>query len=83
MVHGLTAKAWRVALAPVERTDAAIAGPAPRSPTLDLLSSADYCRVRWKNGRGWTTELAARPVSGAFNWRVSAAEIDADCEFSS
>ncbi len=49
---------------------------------LTLLSTADYRRVRWKNGRGWTTELAARPANGEFDWRVSIAEVNADCEFS-
>ena len=47
-----------------------------------MLSPADYRRVRWKNGLGWTTELAAQPAQGAFDWRVSIAEVDADCEFS-
>lgn len=49
---------------------------------LTVLTPADYQRIRWKNGQGWTTELAARPASGRFDWRVSIAEVDADCEFS-
>lgn len=49
---------------------------------LTLLTPADYRRVPWKNGRGWTTELAARPASGDFLWRISIADIDADCDFS-
>jgi len=50
-----------------------------------LLRAADYRRVRWKNGGGWTTELAA--VAGAgdgdFEWRISIAEIDSNGAFSS
>lgn len=38
-------------------------------------------RVRWKNGAGWTTEIAARPAEG-FDWRLSVAEIETDCDFS-
>jgi uncharacterized protein len=49
---------------------------------LSLLSPADYRRVRWKNGRGWTTELAVQPARGDFDWRVSIADVDADSEFS-
>ncbi|MEQ1803553.1 MAG: HutD family protein [Gammaproteobacteria bacterium] len=49
---------------------------------LTVLTPADYQRTRWKNGQGWTTELAVRPASGRFDWRVSIADVDADCEFS-
>jgi environmental stress-induced protein Ves len=50
---------------------------------LTSITPADYRRVRWKNGLGWTTELAIRPtIQGEFDWRVSIAEVDADCEFS-
>jgi environmental stress-induced protein Ves len=38
-------------------------------------------RVRWRNGAGWTTEIAARP-GGEFEWRLSVAEVDEDSEFS-
>lgn len=47
------------------------------------LPRATRPRVRWKNGAGWTTEIAAGPAgTDAFDWRVSVAEIDADSEFS-
>lgn len=49
---------------------------------LTRFSHADYRRVRWKNGLGWTTELAVQPAEGEFDWRVSIAEVDADCQFS-
>lgn len=55
-----------------------MAGPV----SLKRLTPADYRRTRWKNGRGWTTELAAWPAGAHFDWRVSIAEVDADCEFS-
>lgn len=40
--------------------------------------------MRWKNGLGWTNEVAREPADEAapFVWRVSVAEVDADCEFS-
>ena len=52
-----------------------------------VLRHVDYRRMRWKNGGGWTTELAAFPESGAdaaapFDWRVSIAEIESDGAFS-
>jgi environmental stress-induced protein Ves len=52
-----------------------------------VLRRADYRRMRWKNGGGWTTELAVFPESGAdatapFDWRISIAEIESDGAFS-
>jgi environmental stress-induced protein Ves len=50
-----------------------------------VLRTADYRRMRWKNGGGWTTELAASAStveSGNFDWRVSIAEIESDGAFS-
>jgi len=49
-----------------------------------LLRHADYRRMRWKNGGGWTTELAVCPEAqdGAFDWRISIAEIESDGAFS-
>jgi len=48
------------------------------------LRESDYRRQRWKNGGGWTTELAASPSdAGAdFDWRISIAEIESDGAFS-
>ena len=35
-----------------------------------VLRAADYQRMRWKNGGGWTTELAASRTNGdTFDWR--------------
>lgn len=47
-----------------------------------LLRAADYRRMRWKNGGGWTTELAASPSDTDFDWRISIAEIESDGAFS-
>jgi environmental stress-induced protein Ves len=51
-----------------------------------VLRAADYRRMRWKNGGGWTTELLAHPpvsdVGAAFDWRISIAEIESDGAFS-
>ena len=52
-----------------------------------VLRNADYRRMRWKNGDGWTTELAVFPPSSAsaataFDWRISIAEIERDGAFS-
>jgi len=50
-----------------------------------ILRIADYRRMRWKNGGGWTTELAASAAgadSSAFDWRISIAEIESSGAFS-
>ena len=50
-----------------------------------VVRASDYRRMRWKNGGGWTTELAVSPdPSGGdgFEWRISIAEIGSDGAFS-
>ncbi len=52
-----------------------------------LLQPEDYRRMHWKNGLGMTMEIAvsptdAAPVGEPFDWRVSIAEVQNDCEFS-
>ncbi len=53
---------------------------------LTFLTGADYRRMRWKNGGGWTTELAVEAGEGGdgaeFLWRISIAEIEVDGDFS-
>jgi len=52
---------------------------------IERIAPNRYQRSRWRNGLGWTTELALAPradVAGEFDWRISIAEIDSDCEFS-
>lgn len=57
-------------------------GGSPRESALLHLTPADYRRMRWKNGLGWTTEIVVRPTEGELDFRVSIAEVDTDCEFS-
>lgn len=54
------------------------------APAVRVLRAGEQRRMRWKNGLGWTHELAREPAgeAEAFAWRVSVAEVDADCEFS-
>src|SRR5215469_13989419 len=48
-----------------------------------LLKSKNYRSMPWKNGRGVTLEIAREPAAGEeFAWRLSLAQIDADCDFS-
>lgn len=56
------------------------------SVRLQRLPSSGYRRTRWKNGGGWTTEIAVEPpqadLASGFDWRVSIAEIEQDGPFS-
>ncbi len=57
--------------------------PAPPIPDALFLPQSNYRRMRWKNGAGWTSEIALEPSDdGQFGWRISIAEIDADSDFS-
>src|SRR5215469_6679430 len=48
-----------------------------------LLKSKNYRSMPWKNGRGVTLEIAREPAAGEeFAWRLSLAQIDADCDLS-
>jgi environmental stress-induced protein Ves len=62
---------------------------------LRLIRASDYRRERWKNGLGWTNEVARGSIGSrrgnandhggvhdAWDWRLSIAEIDRDCVFS-
>jgi len=47
--------------------------------------SADYRRMRWKNGLGETAEVAIAPDGAtldSFDWRISMARVEADGPFS-
>ncbi|MEO6076040.1 MAG: HutD family protein [Dokdonella sp.] len=50
------------------------------------VPAASHRRTRWKNGGGWTTELAIEPATADlnddFDWRVSIADIEQDGPFS-
>ena len=55
----------------------------PEALEIVRLWATDYPRMRWKNGAGWTTEIAHAPADDhGFAWRVSIAEVDADAPFS-
>lgn len=48
-----------------------------------VLRAGDYRRMRWKNGGGLTTELAAVPAGAeSFDWRISIADVESDGAFS-
>lgn len=53
---------------------------------LRHLPAVSHQRTHWKNGGGWTTELAIEPVTADlnddFDWRVSIADIEQDGPFS-
>jgi uncharacterized protein len=52
---------------------------------MRVIRAADCRRMPWKNGGGWTTEIAVWPEGAgldAFVWRLSAARVEADGPFS-
>lgn len=51
-------------------------------PHSRIVPANEYQRVRWKNGLGWTREIARFPDTGDWDWRLSIAEIERDAEFS-
>lgn len=58
------------------------------APGVRVLEASDYRRMHWKNGRGWTTEIAVSPADAGlngkpFDWRISLADIENDGNFSS
>lgn len=56
---------------------------APAPPHATRVISADrYHRQRWRNGLGWTRQIAASSEGEDWNWRLSIAEIERDAAFS-
>jgi environmental stress-induced protein Ves len=54
---------------------------------LLLIPANEYRRERWRNGQGWTREIATGSMPGPestdpWDWRLSIAEIERDCPFS-
>jgi uncharacterized protein len=50
---------------------------------IQLIPANEYQRIRWKNGLGWTREITRYPAeSENWHWRLSIAEVDKDCVFS-
>ncbi|MEO6102652.1 MAG: HutD family protein [Pseudoxanthomonas sp.] len=47
-----------------------------------VIPANEYRRVRWKNGTGWTREIARMPDREEWDWRLSIAEIEQDGPFS-
>lgn len=47
-----------------------------------IVRANTYRRERWKNGRGWTREIARSPDDDQWLWRLSIAEIEDDAPFS-
>jgi environmental stress-induced protein Ves len=48
-----------------------------------VVPANEYRRERWRNGAGWTREIAAEPGDGGeWVWRLSIAEIEQDAPFS-
>jgi environmental stress-induced protein Ves len=48
-----------------------------------VVPANEYRRERWRNGAGWTREIAVGPEKeGAWIWRLSIAEIEQDAPFS-
>lgn len=62
--------------------DTATAGQDAPPCGVRILRAADYRRMRWKNGAGWTTEVLRMPEREDWDWRLSLAEIDQDAPFS-
>lgn len=58
----------------------------PQTPLIRRFEPSDYIRMPWKNGLGFTTELAISPpganLTSAFHWRLSIAELSASGPFS-
>ena len=52
----------------------------PQSPRIQRVR--DYARMPWKNGAGWTSEIARWPAGETWDWRLSVADVDADAPFS-
>lgn len=46
------------------------------------LRCADYVEMAWVNGGGVTTQVARFPEAGAFDWRISMAQVIEDGPFS-
>ena len=48
-----------------------------------VIPANEYRRERWRNQLGWTREIHKCPDDGAWDWRLSIAEIERDSAFSS
>lgn len=48
---------------------------------MKIIKQSSYKKVPWKNGQGFTFEIAADPEIH-FDWRISSATVDKDSDFS-
>jgi uncharacterized protein len=56
---------------------------AKHEPAARVVNFETYRNMPWRNGKGFTLEIAREPAAGAdFAWRLSLADIDRDGEFS-
>jgi environmental stress-induced protein Ves len=56
---------------------------AKHAPAARVVKFETYRRMPWRNGKGFTLEIAREPAAGAdFAWRLSLADIDRDGQFS-
>jgi hypothetical protein len=54
-----------------------------KKPGYQVRRHEGYRKMPWRNGRGFTLEIAREPATGEdFAWRLSLADIDGDGEFS-
>jgi uncharacterized protein len=52
-------------------------------PAVRVIKFETYRHMPWRNGKGFTLEIAREPAAAAdFAWRLSLADIDRDGEFS-
>jgi len=57
-----------------------LSSPAPHAACV--IPANEYRRERWRNGLGWTRQIAASHAGEAWDWRLSIAEIERDAAFS-
>lgn len=61
--------------------DAAPSAADPGAPAR-IVRVAERRRTRWKNGAGWTAEIARFPDRDDWGWRLSVAEVETAAPFS-
>ena len=59
-----------------------MSAPSVHAERSRVIPANEYRRERWRNGAGWTREIAAEPEGGDWTWRLSIAEIEQDAPFS-
>lgn len=49
---------------------------------IELIPAHAHRREPWRNGGGWTKEIARSPAAGDWEWRLSVADVGRDGPFS-